>query len=153
MRTSQHILYALTSVILLITLGGCGHPADNDQLIAVDSLLIQNRDEEALQMLQILNTSSFNHNDKAYLALLTTQANLNNHMAQTDDKEIDEAVKYFQAHGDKEKQARGLICQGCVNKQLEICGSLSAYFFKVRVRAARKPARWVPPSIVLILFT
>jgi len=118
MRTTQHILFALTSVILLITLGGCGHPADNDQLIAVDSLLTQNRDEEALQMLQILNTSSFNHNDKAYLALLTTQANLNNHMAQTDDKEIDEAVKYFQAHGDKEKHARGLICQGCVNKQL-----------------------------------
>ena len=118
MRTTQHILFALTSVILLITLGGCGHPADNDQLIAVDSLLTQNRDEEALQMLQILNTSSFNHNDKAYLALLTTQANLNNHMAQTDDKDIDEAVKYFQAHGDKEKHARALICQGCVNKQL-----------------------------------
>jgi tetratricopeptide (TPR) repeat protein len=118
MRTSQHILYALTSVILLITLGGCGHPADNDQLIAVDSLLAQNRGEEALQMLQILNTSSFKHHDKAYLALLTTQANLNNHMAQTDDKDIDEAVKYFQTHGDKEKHARALICQGCVNKQL-----------------------------------
>ena len=118
MRTSQHILYALTSVILLITLGGCGHPADNDQLIAVDSLLAQNRGEEALQMLQILNTASFKHHDKAYLALLTTQANLNNHMAQTDDKDIDEAVKYFQAHGDKEKHARALICQGCVNKQL-----------------------------------
>ncbi len=118
MRTAQHILYALTSVILLITLGGCGHPADNDQLIAVDSLLAQNRGEEALQMLQILNTSSFKHHDKAYLALLTTQANLNNHMAQTDDKEIDEAVKYFQAHGDKDKHARALICQGCVNKQL-----------------------------------
>jgi len=118
MRTAQHILYALTSVILLITLGGCGHPADNDQLIAVDSLLAQNRGEEALQMLQILNTSSFKHHDKAYLALLTTQANLNNHMAQTDDKEIDEAVKYFQTHGDKEKHARALICQGCVNKQL-----------------------------------
>ena len=99
-------------------MGGCGRHADNDQLVAVDSLINQNRGEEALQMLQMLNTTSFDHHDKAYQALLTTQANLACNITVTSDKDINEAVRYFQAHGDKEKQARALLCQGCVNKQL-----------------------------------
>ena len=99
-------------------MGGCGHHTDNDQLVAVDSLINQNRGEEALQMLQMLNTTSFDHHDKAYQALLTTQANLACNITVISDKDINEAVRYFQAHGDKEKQARALLCQGCVNKQL-----------------------------------
>ena len=104
--------------MLLIVLGGCGHPADKEQLVAVDSLLAHNRGEEAMQMLQMLNTSSFNHHDKAYLALLTTQANLACNISPTSDKDINEAARYFQTHGDKEKHARALLYQGCVNKQL-----------------------------------
>ena len=108
----------VTTVMMLIVMVGCGHPADNEQLVAADSLLAQNRGEEALQMLQMLNTSSFNHHDKAYLALLTTQANLACNITATSDEDINEAARYFQAHGDKEKHARSLLYQGSVNKQL-----------------------------------
>ena len=108
----------VATVMLLIVLGGCGHPADKEQLVAVDSLLAHNRGEEAMQMLQMLNTSSFNHHDKAYLALLTTQADLACNTSPTSDKDINEAARYFQTHGDKEKHARALLYQGCVNKQL-----------------------------------
>ncbi len=108
----------VATVMLLIVMVGCGHPADNEQLVAVDSLLAQNRGEEAMQMLQMLNTSSFNHHDKAYQTLLTTQANFACNIAVTSDNDINEAVRYFQAHGDKEKRARALLYQGCVNKQL-----------------------------------
>lgn len=103
---------------LLLMTGGCGHPADNEQLVAVDSLLAQNRGEEAMQMLQMLNTSSFNHHDKAYQTLLTTQADIANNNAIESDNDIKEAARYFQSHGDKEKQARALLYQGCINKQL-----------------------------------
>ena len=82
-------------VVLLLMMGGCGHPADNEQLVAVDTLLAQNRGEEAMQMLQMLNTASFNHHDKAYQALLTVQANHACNIAATDDNAINEAVKYF----------------------------------------------------------
>jgi tetratricopeptide (TPR) repeat protein len=99
-------------------MGGCSHPADNEQLVAVDSLLAQNRGEEAMQMLQMLNTSSFDHHNKAYQALLTTQANLECNVTVSSDSDINETARYFQAHGDKEKYARALLCQGCVNKQL-----------------------------------
>ena len=97
---------------------GCGHPTDNEQLVTVDSLLSQNRGEEAMQMLQMINTSSFNHHDKAYQTLLNTQADLANNNTQESDNDIMEAARYFQAHGDMEKHARALLYQGCVNKQL-----------------------------------
>ena len=103
---------------MLFMMGGCGHPAYNEQLAAVDSLLTQNRGEEAMQMLQMLNTSSFNHHDKAYQTLLTTQADLACNNAIDSDHDIIEATRYFQAHGDKEKHARALLYQGCINKQL-----------------------------------
>ena len=118
MRNKHHIICTVTTVMMLIVMVGCGHPADNEQLVAADSLLAQNRGEEALQMLQMLNTSSFDHHDKTYLALLTTQANLACNIAATSDKDINEAARYFQAHGDKEKHARSLLYQGSVNKQL-----------------------------------
>ena len=118
MINKQHIICIVAAMILLITTGGCGHPADNEQLVAVDTLLTQNRGEEAMQMLQMLNTSSFNHHDKAYLALLTTQANIANHSAEKSDSTIHEAARYFKSHGDKEKHARALLYQGLVNKDL-----------------------------------
>ena len=104
--------------IVLVMLSGCGHPSDNEQLVAVDSLLAQNRGEEAMQMLQMLNTSSFKHHDKAYQALLSVQAQHTCHIAATSDSIINEAVKYYQGHEDKEKCARALLYQGCVNQEL-----------------------------------
>ena len=92
--TSHHkITTFLSMVVLLLMMGGCGHPADNEQLVAVDTLLAQNRGEEAMQMLQMLNTASFNNHDKAYQALLTVQANHACNIAATDDNAINEAVK------------------------------------------------------------
>jgi tetratricopeptide (TPR) repeat protein len=108
----------VTVIALLAAMAGCGNSTDDNQLVAVDSLLAQNRGEEAMQTLKVLNTSSFNHNDKAYYALLTAQANHACHIAATSDNDINEAVKYFKAHGNKEKYARALLYQGCVNKDL-----------------------------------
>ena len=122
MRTTltNHYIFPtfLSLMALLLMMGGCSHPADNEQLVAVDSLLAQNRGEEAMQMLQMLNTSSFDHHNKAYQALLATQANLACDITATSDSDINETTRYFQVHGDKEKYARALLCQGCVNKQL-----------------------------------
>ena len=92
MRNKRHIiLYTVATVILLTMTWGCSQPADNEQLVAVDSLLAQNRGEEAMQMLQMLNTSTFNHHDKAYLTLLTTQSDLANNNAVKSDSDINKA--------------------------------------------------------------
>ena len=103
---------------LLLMMVGCGHPADNEQLVAVDTLLAQNRGEEAMQMLQMINTASFQQHDKAYQDLLTIQAQLACHMDVTSDSVINKTVKYYKSHNDKGKHARALLYQGCVNQQL-----------------------------------
>ena len=99
-------------------LRGCGHAEDNSQLVVVDSLLAQNRGEEALQMLQAFNADAFNHNDRAYYDLLSVQANHACNIPATSDSAINQAVKYYKTHNDKEKQARALLYQGCVNNEL-----------------------------------
>ena len=99
-------------------MSGCGHVADDSQLTLVDSLLAQNQPKEALQTLQIINPTSFNHNDKAYYTLLTAQAEHACDIAATNDSDINQAVKYFKAHNNREKYARALLYQGSVNKDL-----------------------------------
>ena len=101
MRNEKHIFYLLTAVVLLVLSGGCSQPVDNSQLVTVDSLLAQNRSEEALQMLQAFNADVFNNNDKAYYDLLTTQANHDCRIAATSYEVINEVVKYYKAHNDK----------------------------------------------------
>ena len=116
--TNKHLSTILGLIIILIGMGGCGHGDNNSQLVAVDSLLAQDHSEEALQVLQAINPSSLNHQDKAYHALLSTQAGLACHVATKSDSAINEAVKYFKAHNDKEKHARALLYQGRVNGEL-----------------------------------
>ena len=99
-------------------LGGCGHVNDDNQLVAVDSLLAQNHGEEALRILLVLDPTSYNHNDKAYYNLLITQAHHAFHITAAEDNTINEAVKYYKTHNDKEKYARSLLYQGHVNKEL-----------------------------------
>ena len=118
MRCDKHIIILLTVASLLTIMCGCGHQEDNSQLVAVDSLLAQNRGEEALQVLQAFNATYFNNNDRAYYDLLSTQANHACRIAATNDSAINQAAKYFKVHNDKEKYARALLYKGCVNKQL-----------------------------------
>ena len=117
--TNNKAFLALPTIILLILLiGGCAHVADDSQLTLVDSLLAQNQPKEALQTLQIINPTSFNHNDKAYYALLTAQAEQACHIVATSDSAISDAVKYYKTHNNQEKLARALLYQGCANKDL-----------------------------------
>ncbi len=118
MRIIQHIVNTVIAATLVAMVSGCGHPADNEQLVAVDSLLAQNRGEEAMQMLQMLNTSSFKYHDKTYQDLLSVQAQHDCHITATSDSVINEVVKYYKGHKDSEKLARALLYQGCVNKDL-----------------------------------
>ena len=116
MRNKQHIIWLAAALIIMMS--GCGHVTDNSQLTLVDSLLAQNQPKEALQTLQIINPTSFNHNDKAYYSLLTAQAEHACDIAATSDSAINQAVKYFKAHNNREKYARALLYQGSVNKDL-----------------------------------
>ena len=118
MTSYRHIICMVATALILAVMSGCGNSADNSQLTLVDSLLAKNQSDEALQMLQVINPTSYNHQDRAYYALLSAQANNACHITETSDSVINDAVKYFKAHGDRKKQARALLYQGCINKDL-----------------------------------
>ena len=119
MRNIIHIIiYMLAAISFAAILGGCGNEADNRQLVDIDTLLAQNQAEDALLMLNAINTSSYNNKERAYYDLLTTQANHDCRIAATNDSNINGAVKYFMAHNDKEKHARALLYQGYINAEL-----------------------------------
>ena len=108
----------VTVVALLALMSGCGHGVDDSQLTLVDSVLAQNRGEEAMQILQAVNPASLDHHNKAYYDLLTAQTEHACHIAAVNDSTISKAAKYFKAHNDKEKYARALLYQGCANKDM-----------------------------------
>ena len=97
---------------------GCDNDVDNRQLVDIDTLLVQNQAEDALLMLNAINTSLYNNKDRAYYDLLMAQANYDCGVAANNDSDIDGTVKYFVAHNDKEKQARALLYQGYINAEL-----------------------------------
>ena len=51
----------VATAMLLIVLGGCGHPADNEQLVAADSLLAHNRGENELCRIILLQPAEDCH--------------------------------------------------------------------------------------------
>ena len=72
--TYHQLAAALATVVaLLAMMSGCSHGVDNSQLTLVDSMLAQNRGDEALQMLQTFNIASFDHHNKVYFDLLMAQ--------------------------------------------------------------------------------
>ncbi len=116
-----HVSYLVMVIVgALIVASGCSRHSEsnNAELIAIDSLLCQNRSFQASEMLRGINTEYLSDEDKVYHALLSTQANVENQTSIADDDTIKMAVKHYQTHGDKEKHARALLYQGCVNKQL-----------------------------------
>lgn len=96
----------------------CSHPNHTESLSSVDSLLVKNGFQLALDSLQGMDRSKFNKRDNAYFNLLLAQANYKNHIVATSDSDINEAVYYFSNSNDPEKLTRALIYQGLVNEEL-----------------------------------
>ena len=118
MRNCIHIFYMLAAISFAAIWSGCDNDVDNRQLVDIDTLLVQNQAEDALLMLNAINTSLYNNKDRAYYDLLMAQANYDCGVAANNDSDIDGTVKYFVAHNDKEKQARALLYQGYINAEL-----------------------------------
>lgn len=86
----------------------------NTTLVQADSLMASHPDS-ALHMLQGIPTDSLRTKaDRAYHALLLTQARDKNYMVQTDDSLIRTAVRYYDTHKDAPLQARAYYYWGSV---------------------------------------
>lgn len=110
----------LFSLVEMWSLGGCGgHPHYDTRLTAADSLLKLDVDS-ALTLLEAINPGSLgNEADRAYHALLLTEAQYKCYIPATGDSAINRALDYYKRHGqEREKLTRAYIYKGAVMEEL-----------------------------------
>lgn len=110
----------LFSLVELWSLGGCGgHPHYDTRLTAADSLLKLDVDS-ALTLLEAINPGSLgNEADRAYHALLLTEARYRCYIPATSDSLINVALDYYERHGEeREKLTRAYLYKGAVTEEL-----------------------------------
>lgn len=121
MKTVKRIVFIS---VLIALLAACTHDTDyNERLVQADSLMTSHPDS-ALHLLQDIPTDSLRTKaDRAYYALLLTQARDKNYVVQTDDSLIRTAVQYYDSMKDNKMQAQAYYLWGSVcrdkNKQTE----------------------------------
>ena len=119
MRSQNLIIPLLLFCLALTCCHGGSDTATMRELSAIDSLLSKARQYElAQQRLDSLHPDDFNQGERAYYSLLLTQSHYKNYIDDTTDAIINEAVDYYEHHGDREKYTRALLYRGCVYQMM-----------------------------------
>ena len=127
-------------LVLGAVVPGCGgtHRYDG-RLAAVDSLMKDNPDSALALVLALDTTDILAEGDRAYRALLLTQARYKSYVTATSDSDINQALAYFRAHpADREKLTRAYIYKGAVMDELGYPDS--AMFYYKTAEATADPA-------------
>ena len=139
MTNSKNILLALIVTVAAWLLTGCtGGTHYDPRLVAIDSLLVTAPDS-ALSCLEAIEESTLkNEGDRAYHALLLTQAKYRCYITATSDSTINRALSYYQRHSsEREKLTRAYIYKGAVTEEL---GNPEAAMRHFKAAAATVPA-------------
>ena len=130
------IIFALTFLLLM----GCRHHrAVSPRLVELDSLIAVAPDSAAALLQAIPSDSLTDPENRAYHALLLTQARYKAYIPATSDSDINIAVDYFVAKkdGDYDRRIRSLIYKGCVMTELNHLDS--AIYWLKRAEVAARP--------------
>ncbi len=122
------IVFALTLLLLI----GCRHNrVVFPRLVELDSLIAIAPDSAAALLEAIPSDSLFDTEDRAYHALLLSQARYKAYIPATSDSAINIAVDYYVADnkGSYDCRIRSLIYKGCVMTELNLPDS-AVYWFK-----------------------
>ena len=134
MKSKQTLMYVILSFTSMMwVLGGChrNNMAGNDQILAeADSLLQSNNPDSALQVLSAIDGAGLGSaGDRAYHALLLTQAQYRCYADITSDSTINVALDYYKRHdGEQEKLTRSYIYKGAVTEVLGNPESAMTYY-------------------------
>lgn len=111
----KYVFFALT-LVLMCCQGG--HHTYDARLVEADSVLRQNDPDSALRLLTDIDGGRLpNAADRAYHALLLTQAQYRCYEDITSDSTIDVALDYYQHHAsEQEKLTRAYIYKGAVTE-------------------------------------
>ena len=110
-------LHIALSCLCLTCLAGCGNSGYDRRLVAADSLMAVSPDS-ARAVLRAIDADRLSRADRAYHALLSTQAAYKCFDSIPSTATIDRAVDYFSSGSDREKLTRSLIYKGAVLSEL-----------------------------------
>lgn len=106
--------------ILTVLLVACNGKTDYNTQLARADLLMVSQPDSALHMLENMPADSLRTEaDRAYHALLLTQARDKNYIVQTDDSLICSAIAYYSQTDNTDLQARSYYYCGCVYRDME----------------------------------
>ncbi|MBQ6165938.1 MAG: hypothetical protein IJK41_00670 [Muribaculaceae bacterium] len=124
--------FLLLAMVVCILLTGCrGEGTYDKRLTVADSLMSVNADS-ALWQLQHINSQELGSpHDRAYHALLLTQARYKCYVTATSDSAINSALKYYQQHpAEREKLTRAYLYKGAVMEELGQIEPAMTYYKK-----------------------
>ncbi len=114
----MHSALILTLVCIALAVGSCGNARYDSRLLAADSI-INSAPDSALSMLRAVPQAEIpSAADRAFYALLVTQAGYKCDEPIKSTDTIDRAIKYFTDSRDREKRTRSLIYKGAVLDEL-----------------------------------
>ena len=123
-HTQRTLIYIVMGIALMTgSLAGCQgekKATQDERLSAADSILHRNDPDSALRLLSAIDGAKLpNAGDRAYHALLLTQAQYRCYVDITSDSTIDVALDYYKRHqGEREKLTRAYIYKGAVTEVL-----------------------------------
>lgn len=110
------LLHIMLLGLLTAAVAGCTGTPDG-RLTAADSLMWTRPDSSLIRLAEV-DTCQLGEADRAYYALLLTQANYRNYIKATSDSMINRAVAYYEHHGPQERLTRALLYRGAVLDEL-----------------------------------
>lgn len=103
---------------MAVLIQGCRHTEAVDyRLVEADSLMAS-EPEKSLEILDGIDGGGLGKKERAYYALLLSQARYRNNIKATDDSLITEAVKYYETAGDSRNLAYAYLYAGCIAGEL-----------------------------------
>ena len=141
MKNTISLFFLFLSLAMLASmLSGCsGRSARYDsQLVAADSILKRNEPDSALRLLTAIDGRQLSTaGDRAYYALLLTQAQYRCYANITSDSTINVALDYYKRHdGEHEKLTRAYLYKGAVTEVLDHPKEAMTYYKRAANEAA-----------------
>ena len=131
-------LSAIITIILLAMLAGCRQGSvDSPRLVELDSLIAVAPDSAAALLAAYPDDSLRTDDDRAYRALLITQAKYKAYIPAYSLDTINLAVAHYADGHDTDKRTRSLLYKGCVFEDLSRLDSAMYYYKAAEDCAAR----------------
>ncbi len=130
-------------ILILVVLGvmfpGCGGVHRYDSRLAAADSLMQSNPDTVLEIVEPICPDSLSAAcDRAYHALLLTQARYRCYITATNDSDINRALAYYRAHPkEREKLTRAYLYKGAVMEELGLLDSAIFYYKQAEIVALK----------------